>query len=182
MLMKKLLDKSGNHFVIGLLIICGAIGIATIFLTAQDYRTNINIDDIPTNSTVTSSSIILEVMDNQELALQQMIIRESGKVENNNQIDKYVMKNSIDFGANGSVTIREQYVDDKESIYLCDVKLVDGNSQYIKVIMYDELGSTRMYVVDENGKSIDEKINLPLAISQEIISSITELYNMRKGE
>ena len=182
-IIKKIKEKNGNSFIIALLIVFAGISFGTIILTYQDFKTDklISQNDIELDKIeVMNSSLIIEQMNNEEIKFQQNILENSNKdIENSTIAANQNLKTILDFGTIGNATITEQYIDENECIYLCTINL-SNNKEYIKItINKDEMLS--MIVIDENGKEVQKSINLPLSISEQIVLSIKEMYNIRKG-
>lgn len=153
---KHLKDKSGNNFLIGLLVIFACIGLGTIFLTYKDFKaTTILINDstIYSNSSVIESSIILA---------------------NNNKDDNY--KSDIKFGTIGNATIIEEAYAANKVTYKCLIKLNDKTS-YIKISITNDI--EQVDFVNENGELIESESQIPLAFYDYIVNLTKIMYKQR---
>ena len=182
MLKKKIIEKKGNNFIGGLLIVFAGIGIGTILLTYQDFNSSKHIDTSQMiDIEVKESSLIIQEMNEEEKRFQEQLLAQIGKTNGENSISvNNHLKTTLSFDTLGEVTILEEYVDETISIYLCDIYISNKGHQYIKVVI-DENNILSMVVVNENGQEIDEDINLPLTMSEQIVQTINSLYNIRKG-
>lgn len=181
MLKRKFLEKNGNNFIGGLLIVFAGIGIGTILLTYQDFKSSKYID---TSNLITievkESSLVIQEMSEQEKQFQERLLEQIGKNNGENSIAaNNHFKTTLSFGTLGDAVIIEEFVDDTTSIYLCDINVTNKEHQYIKIVI-DENHILSMVVVNENGEEINENINLPLTMSEQIVQTINSLYNMRK--
>ena len=70
-------------------------------------------------------------------------------------------------------------MDEKDSIYLCNIN-VNDNEQLVRIIINDE-NYFSMCVVNDNGEVVDDKVSMPLSVSEYIVSIVRQLYTLRRG-
>ena len=181
MIKRKILEKNGNNFIGGLLIVFAGIGIGTILLTYQDFKSSKYIDSSNMiDIEVKESALVIQEMNAKEKLFQEKLLEQIGKNNGENSIAaNNHFKTTLSFDTLGNAIIIEEYVDTTMSVYLCDINIANKEHQYIKVII-DENNILSMAVVNENGEEINDNINLPLSMSEQIVETINSLYNMRK--
>ena len=180
---KKFLEKQGNNFIIGLLIVFAGIGIGTIILTYRDYHTNKTMENTTIyiqDSMNDSTPVILENLNKQDQEFNLLVIQGAGKNIKNNMLSiGSNFKTSVDFIGVAKVTIVEEYMDEKDSIYLCNIN-VNDNEQLVRIIINDE-NYFSMCVVNDNGEVVDDKVSMPLSVREYIVSIVRQLYTLRRG-
>jgi hypothetical protein len=180
----KFLDKSGNEFVVGLLIVLAGIGLGTIILTYRDFQTTTTtntqlVGEYDYSSDSLNTTFILETITKEDEEYKQVLLSKLDKNIDDSSISKNQnFKTSLTFSNIAKVVVIEEFADSVESIYLCQVTMLETNEQQlIKVVVRDK--TIDMVVVDENGDEIQESMIMPLSISEQVISVIKQFYSMR---